>query len=64
MLYPREVLKGPYPLLVDKWQNASVLWDAARRLIDFGDGPGMFIFTGSVSPPDGAAVVPVDCLGP
>jgi hypothetical protein len=64
MLYPPEVLKGPHPLLVDEWQNAPVLRDAARRQIDFGDGPGMFVFTGSVSPPDGVAVVPVDCLGP
>ncbi|MDR0523595.1 MAG: DUF4143 domain-containing protein [Candidatus Methanoplasma sp.] len=56
MLYPNDLLSAPRPLLVDEWQNAPVLWDAARRMIDFSDERGMFIFTGSVTPPAEAAV--------
>ncbi|MDR1405343.1 MAG: DUF4143 domain-containing protein [Candidatus Methanoplasma sp.] len=52
LLFPEDVLAGPRPLLVDEWQNAPVLWDTARRMIDFEDERGMFIFTGSITPPE------------
>ena len=31
MLMPDTVLSGPMPRLIEEWQNAPVLWDAARR---------------------------------
>jgi len=49
--HPKEALKGDFPRLIDEWQIVPKLWDVARREVDFSDGPGMFIFTGSASPP-------------
>ena len=48
---PRTVLKGEYPRMVDEWQDVPILWDIARRNIDFGLRKGMYIFTGSSLPP-------------
>jgi predicted AAA+ superfamily ATPase len=53
-LAPYEALSGEYPLLVDEWQHAPELWDAARRRIDFERARGMYIFTGSATPPGDA----------
>ncbi|MCL1897555.1 MAG: AAA family ATPase [Micrococcales bacterium] len=53
-LRPKQLLAGPKPLLVDEWQDAPVLRDTARRVIDFEPGPGKFIFTGSAVPPNSA----------
>ena len=50
MLIPEAVLAGPIPRLIDEWQDAPVLWDTARRMIDKEHSPGMFIFTGSAVP--------------
>ena len=50
MLIPDAVLEGPMPRLIDEWQDAPVLWDAARRKIDKEHQPGMLIFTGSAAP--------------
>lgn len=50
---PAILLDGDKPRLVDEWQDAPVLWDAARHLIDFSSGRGMYIFTGSAVPKDG-----------
>jgi predicted AAA+ superfamily ATPase len=47
LLLPESVLEGKTPRLIDEWQDAPVLWDAARRLIDNRHAPGQFIFTGS-----------------
>ena len=49
--HPKEALKGDFPRLIDEWQIVPKLWDVARREVDFSDGPGIFIFTGSASPP-------------
>jgi predicted AAA+ superfamily ATPase len=51
MLLPRETLDGETPRLIDEWQDAPLLWDAARRLIDERHKTGQFIFTGSAVPP-------------
>ncbi|MDR0522990.1 MAG: DUF4143 domain-containing protein [Candidatus Methanoplasma sp.] len=51
-LAPYALLDRERPLLVDEWQFAPETWDAARRMIDAEGAPGMFIFTGSSSPPD------------
>lgn len=51
MLLPDSVLTGATPRLVDEWQDAPPLWDAARRLVDIRRKPGQFIFTGSTTPP-------------
>jgi predicted AAA+ superfamily ATPase len=50
-LDPKTVLKGEYPRLIDEWQDVPVLWDIAKRNIDFGSRKGMYIFTGSSLPP-------------
>ncbi len=45
---PSLLLKGETPRLIDEWQDAPVLWDAVRVLVDERGGrPGQFILTGS-----------------
>ncbi|MBE6251588.1 MAG: ATP-binding protein [Bacteroidales bacterium] len=45
---PDVLLKGDTPRLVDEWQDAAQLWDAARYEVDHReDSIGQFIFTGS-----------------
>ncbi len=51
MVLPDSVLAGKTPRLIDEWQDAPPLWDAARRLVDARHKPGQFIFTGSTTPP-------------
>jgi len=50
MLMPDLVLDGKNPRLIDEWQDAPILWDAARRRIDKEHRPGIFLFTGSAVP--------------
>ena len=50
-LNPSVLLIGDTPRLVDEWQNAPGIFDAARREIDKRNAGGQFIFTGSVTPP-------------
>ena len=50
-LNPSVLLMGDTPRLIDEWQLAPVLFDAARREIDNRGKSGQFIFTGSVTPP-------------
>ena len=52
LLLPDVVLEGESPRLIDEWQDAPILWDAARRRIDSLHRPGLFIFTGSSVPPE------------
>jgi predicted AAA+ superfamily ATPase len=47
---PDAVLAGETPRLMDEWQDAPGLWDAARRRIDASAKTGMYIFTGSSTP--------------
>lgn len=47
---PSNLLKGAIPRLIDEWQDAPLLWDAVRTLVDERGGePGQFILTGSNS---------------
>ena len=49
----REVLlDGDRPKLVDEWQRAPEVWDAARGISDMDRATGKFILTGSYSRPD------------
>jgi len=48
---PEIALRGEEPRLVDEWQDVPALWDTARHNIDFSNRRGMYIFTGSVTPP-------------
>lgn len=52
VLSPKKLLAGTTPRLIDEWQLAPQLWDAARFEIDHRDGEGQFIFTGSAVPAD------------
>lgn len=47
---PSLLLQGTPPRLVDEWQIAPELWDAARYEIDQRNAEGQFIFTGSSVP--------------
>lgn len=47
---PSLLLQGTTPRLVDEWQIAPELWDAARYEIDQRNAEGQFIFTGSFVP--------------
>lgn len=47
---PSRLLEGETPRLIDEWQIAPKLWDAARYEIDIRSKEGQFIFTGSAVP--------------
>ena len=50
---PSNLLKGATPRLIDEWQDAPMIWDAVRTLVDErGGAPGQFILTGSNSVDD------------
>lgn len=49
---PGFLLRGKQPRLIDEWQLAPQLWDAARFMVSHEGGPGQLIFTGSAVPPD------------
>lgn len=51
-LSPKKLLAGVTPRLIDEWQLAPQLWDAARFEVDHRDEEGQFIFTGSAVPAD------------
>lgn len=44
---PSLLLKGATPRLIDEWQDAPVLWDAVRTMVDNRQEQGQFILTGS-----------------
>ena len=48
---PKIAMRGEEPRLVDEWQDVPKLWDTARHNIDISGRKGMYIFTGSVTPP-------------
>ena len=50
-LDPRPLLAGLTPRLLDEWQLAPALWNAARREVDDRQASGQFILTGSALPP-------------
>lgn len=47
MSKPSLLLLGDTPRLIDEWQDAPVLWDAIRTMVDKRVVPGQFILTGS-----------------
>ncbi len=51
-LVPRRILEGARPRLVDEWQTAPSIWDAARHVVDESRDAGCFILTGSAQPHD------------
>ena len=46
---PSLLLQGATPRLIDEWQDAPMLWDAVRTMVDRRREPGQFILTGSNS---------------
>lgn len=44
---PSLLLQGETPRLIDEWQDAPVIWDAVRTVVDKRNLPGQFILTGS-----------------
>lgn len=62
---PQRLLKGEAPRLIDEWQIAPKLWDAARYEIDSRGEEGQFIFTGSSVPVESEAIhIPVPAVLP
>ena len=53
---PSLLLEGKTPRLIDEWQIAPKLWDAARFEIDHRNQEGQFIFTGSAVPADSTQI--------
>ena len=49
---PGLLLEGDAPRLLDEWQLAPQLWDAARFAVDRSKERGLYIFTGSAVPAD------------
>lgn len=49
-LDPSRLLEGETPRLIDEWQIAPKIWDAARYEVDIRDEEGQFILTGSAVP--------------
>ncbi|WP_407400979.1 ATP-binding protein [Sodaliphilus sp.] len=47
MSKPSLLLLGETPRLIDEWQDAPVLWDAVRTMVDKRQVPGQFVLTGS-----------------
>ena len=47
---PSLLLEGENPRLIDEWQMAPQIWDAARFSIDKSSSKGLFILTGSSTP--------------
>ena len=41
--------QGSKPLLIDKWQHVSFIWDQIKIEVDEANGFGQYILTGSVS---------------
>jgi predicted AAA+ superfamily ATPase len=50
-LNPGALLRGKSPRLIDEWQLAPPIFDAARREIDKRGKAGQYILTGSATPP-------------
>ncbi|ROT04733.1 ATP-binding protein [Lepagella muris] len=46
---PSLLLEGATPRLIDEWQDAPLLWDAVRTVVDERQKVGQFILTGSNS---------------
>ena len=46
---PSLLLAGDTPRLIDEWQEAPVLWDSVRAMVDKRNAFGQFIMTGSNS---------------
>jgi hypothetical protein len=46
---PSNLLQGKTPRLIDEWQDAPMLWDSVRTVVDMRNEPGQFILTGSNS---------------
>lgn len=44
---PNLLLYGKTPRLIDEWQDAPILWDAVRTMVDERQVEGQFILTGS-----------------
>ena len=53
---PEMILEGKTPRLIDEWQLAPSLWDAARFEVSRRGLPGQFIFTGSSVPADASMI--------
>lgn len=49
---PSRLLEGESPRLIDEWQDAPMLWNAVRFMVDKRGGTGHFILTGSTVPRD------------
>lgn len=49
---PSILLEGDNPRLIDEWQLAPKLWDSIRHDVDKRNANGLYVLTGSTTPPD------------
>lgn len=42
---PNLALEGRRPVLIDEWQRFAAIWDAVKRAVDDGVGPGSVLLT-------------------
>ncbi|HYL28916.1 MAG TPA: DUF4143 domain-containing protein [Gemmatimonadales bacterium] len=47
---PTVLLAHPGGVLLDEWQHVPAVWDAVRRAVDDGAGPGSYLLAGSAVP--------------
>jgi len=52
------LLEGEKPRLIDEWQVIPNIWNAVRTEIDENDEAGLFILTGSTTPPKKNGKIP------
>lgn len=53
---PDKILNGDNPRLLDEWQLFPSLWDIIRYDIDHKNSSGLYILTGSSTPPDTSSI--------
>jgi predicted AAA+ superfamily ATPase len=53
-VWPKSVLVGPVPRLIDEWQEYPQIWNYIRREVDERKKKGLFILTGSANPEEKA----------
>lgn len=49
---PQLLLAGDYPRLIDEWQEQPEIWNYVRHEVDNRKSKGLFILTGSATPPE------------
>jgi len=52
--FPEQLFTRPTPILFDEWQETPQIWNLVRRAVDYHEGTGLYLLTGSAQPRDNA----------